>query len=308
MRRHGDPVYRRKHPSLHYHIWDSANDIKSTFVTLAKYDVPQTEEGQLIMNLAEMWMSLVFQTLRTFHLDEFLPNGVESLWSGTHLNVALPLWQGFKDQATREAILDRHDFKQFLHSPDPHIRAWAEDTRDAYNDLRNSPDPRLREYYKSNYLKALEKARDVIDLYKAENAKAHLEGVLTKVNVSENHYQFAHVWCGNYKFTISAKLGLGLSDGDQVTLQYHLTDTQHPYAYALEALPADPANRLGISIRGHNSDGPFHCWLMADGLLNVKKMNSLVDCLEGYSLEETKRFSRRWYTTKGGEGSRVRYT
>jgi hypothetical protein len=151
IKNHNDPLRRYKNPSLHYHVWDSANDIKSRFVTLAKYTKPQCVEDQLILNLGEMWMCLVFQTLRTFHLDQFLPEDVQPLWSGNHLNVALPLWQGFTDtDGIQEAIGDRHDFQQYLRSTDPHIRLWAEDTRDAYNDLRNSPNPTLREYYQNH--------------------------------------------------------------------------------------------------------------------------------------------------------------
>jgi hypothetical protein len=189
-------------------------------------------------------------------LNEFLPDDVKSLWSGTHLNVALPLWQDFKDHAVQEAIGDRHAFEEYLHSSDPHVRAWAADTRDAYNDLCNSPNLILWEYYRSNYLKSFEKARATQEVKKAENAKYHLEGVLT--SVSREHYH-KQVRCGNYKFTISAKLGLGLGDGDQVIVQYHLTETQHPYPYAVESLPTDSASRLGVSIRGHNSGGRFHC-------------------------------------------------
>jgi hypothetical protein len=153
-------------------------------------------------------------------------------------------------------------------------------------------------------LKSFENARATQELKKAENAKYHLEGVLT--NVSREHYH-TQVRCGNYKFTISAKLGLGLGDGDQVIVQYQLTETQHPYPYAVESLPTDSASRLGVSIRGHNSGGPFHYWLMADGQSNAMKINSLVDGLEGFSLEETKSFSRRWYYTKTGN-FRIRET
>lgn len=307
MKNHNDPLRRYRNPSLHYHIWDSIDDIKSVFVTLATYKKPQCVEDQLILNLGEMWMCLIFQTLRPLHLEQFLPEDVQPLWSGNHLNVALPLWQGFTDKMKnlQEAIGNRHDFQQYLQSEDQFVRAWAESTRDAFNDLRNSPNPVLRDYYRGHLLRRLEKAQKTWAAKKAERSKSHLSGFKEKVRMSGDHIE---VTSGNFKFTISRKLGLDLVHDDEVILQYHLTTTQHPHKYALKALPTDPASRLGVSIRGQDSKGPFHRWLMTSGSLNVFKINSLVDHLEGYSLEDTKMFKRRWYHKKIGNHHSANYS
>jgi len=47
----------------------------------------------LLLNLLEMWGSLVFQTLRENDLLEWLPAAVHCPCSGQHFNVALPLRQ-----------------------------------------------------------------------------------------------------------------------------------------------------------------------------------------------------------------------
>ncbi|OQE89858.1 hypothetical protein PENNAL_c0013G10378 [Penicillium nalgiovense] len=52
--------HRRKNMGLHYAVWGSAVDMKSAFVTLAILDAPSTPQTQLVLNLAEMWMCLVF--------------------------------------------------------------------------------------------------------------------------------------------------------------------------------------------------------------------------------------------------------
>jgi hypothetical protein len=123
-----------------------------------------------------------------------------------------------------------------------------------------------------------------------------LEGVLREVSVEEANNR-TYVQSGEYSFTIPKNFGLNLQYGDRVVLQYHLTDTRHPYTYATKALPMDPASRLGISIRNYISESniSFHCWLVTDGEKQVYKMNSLVDHIEGITMQQTMKTPRRWY-------------
>lgn len=92
-----------------------------------------------------MWMACVFQTLTPPHLDLYLPADVTRLWAGHHLNVALPLWQSFTDdiEDTGELLGGRQTFKTFLQSKNPAVRSWATNLRDAFNGLRDSPDPAI---------------------------------------------------------------------------------------------------------------------------------------------------------------------
>lgn len=54
----------------------------------------QGSKDRLILNLAEMWGSLLFQTLTEAHLGDWHPLD-HVPWAGRHLNVGLPLLQPF---------------------------------------------------------------------------------------------------------------------------------------------------------------------------------------------------------------------
>lgn len=152
------------------------------------------------------------------------------------------------------------------------IRAWAEQTRDAFNDIRNSPDPGIRNYWWDLHKERILKALDTWGKKKASMANKHLEGAKALVTLhSGNHGNHqTEVRAGSFRFTVSQTLGL--HNGDEVILQYHLTPTPHPHPYALSAFKTDPATRLGVSIRGQDSHGGFHCWLEANGKCNLRKI------------------------------------
>lgn len=292
MGNHNNQVRRRLFPSLHYHVMDSIPEAQlgSVFVTLSTNGFPEDIAGQLILNLQEMWMCLVFQTLTSRRLEEYLPEGSSPLWVGSHLNVALPLWQGFTgnsqvEEDMKDAIGGREVFQQYLWTTDPSLRQWAENARDAFNDLRNSPDPILRKYYDDLHSRKMLHARQAWDRKKAESYK----GFLSERKMTARSANGLYLVLGS--FHVGIPRSLGFTEGDEVFLQVHLTETRHPNAYTQKALPQDPASRLGISIRGHRGD--FHSWLTTKGVKIVKKINSFVDVLEGYSLESLS-FERRW--------------
>lgn len=84
---HNDPRHRWKNMGLHYAVWRSDPELKSKFVTLATLAAPSCAQTQLILNLAEMWMCLVFQTLTSIHLSSWLPAQANAMWSGNHLKL-----------------------------------------------------------------------------------------------------------------------------------------------------------------------------------------------------------------------------
>lgn len=209
IRKHKDPRHRWKNRGLHYAVWDSAVDMKSAFVTLAILDAPFSTKTQLVLNLAEMWMCLKFPTLTSLHLGSWLPKSTNAIWSGNHLNVALPLWQGFTDTQENKDITDaiggRSTFQQYLTSEDSVIRAWAEQTRDAFNDIRNSPDPEIRNYWWDLHKERILKAQDTWGKKKASMAKQYLEGAKALVTLhSGNHKNHqTEGRAGSFRFTVS---------------------------------------------------------------------------------------------------------
>ena len=78
VQNHNDRQYRSRHPSLHYHVWGSVEDMESVFVTLAVGKIPTYQTEQLILNLQEMWMACIFQTLDSMY---------SALWSPPNRNI-----------------------------------------------------------------------------------------------------------------------------------------------------------------------------------------------------------------------------
>jgi hypothetical protein len=74
------------------------------------------------------------------------------LWAGSHLDSALPPWQGFSLQSGE--VVTRQAFVDAFHSSNPAVRKWAESWRNTYKSLRDSSNPRLREYWAQNIIKA----------------------------------------------------------------------------------------------------------------------------------------------------------
>lgn len=160
--RHCDQEYRRDRLSLHYSLWDSGNIVGESFVTLSNFKalsrlgIPSLtpEEYALLLNLEETFMACVLQTLRSVDLTWFLDDDVLKPWPGMYLNAVLPLFQGFINGDYGEPA-KRETFADTLHSPTSDIQEWVKRCRDSFNDLRDSPDSQLREYW----LDSLEKAR-----------------------------------------------------------------------------------------------------------------------------------------------------
>ncbi|KAL2823528.1 hypothetical protein BDW59DRAFT_163105 [Aspergillus cavernicola] len=109
---HNNVGYRKRHPSLHYHTWNSFEDVGSIFVKLLSFDGYelqgsdvqdfQGESLHYLLNLAEMWLCCAFQSLSPTALRDFLPADTPIIWAGLHLNVlpmkllaGKPLWTIF---------------------------------------------------------------------------------------------------------------------------------------------------------------------------------------------------------------------
>ncbi|KAH8727576.1 hypothetical protein GQ44DRAFT_90141 [Phaeosphaeriaceae sp. PMI808] len=102
--------YRRDNPSLHYHAMQQS--IYNAFGVLAlvpptnasNKNLPGMDCPNLLLNILEMWMTLVFRTLPPQTLEEWLPdddmikNGSEKALEGDFrgLNIASPLDHGEK--------------------------------------------------------------------------------------------------------------------------------------------------------------------------------------------------------------------
>lgn len=125
--------------------------------------------------------------------------------------------------------------------------------------------------------------------------RQYLSGKQERINVdvfTRREYSWERTWlaCGGTQIAISVDFGLNLHQGDMVFVQLHLADEEHRFKYTKMAGPTDLARRLAISISGRGGGDNFHVWLTrlvdTSGPKAVKRMNTLVDILEGYAREE----------------------
>ncbi|KAF3029689.1 hypothetical protein E8E15_004065 [Penicillium rubens] len=162
---HNDPAKRARHPSLHYKIWElleKMDGFESIFVKLATFDDrPRGPAEQLPLNLQEMFLACVLQTLKPSDLEIWLPEdeGAQRPWAGLGLNIALPLWQGYssEDNVPYDQVkMTGTEFSAMLRDSDGLRRQWAIAVRDAYQSLRTHPDSRIQGLWFSDFRKFLE--------------------------------------------------------------------------------------------------------------------------------------------------------
>lgn len=293
---HKNIGYRKRHPSLHYHVWNSLEDIGSLFVKLANLNGAKWQEAKLpglgqplayILNLLEMWLCCAFQTLTSDILDDFLPPDIPRVWAGLHLNVAAPVWQRFPHESlVVNPEIGRQTYLQFLFSEDLARRQWAEGIRDSYHGLRCSPQKLFREYYFRQQTQSSQRGVKQAQIYMIQKYSLFLQnGILTIIYPHE-----ASAWrivFNDFRFTVpyAVRQDWSLEQGDPVYLVPFLMERPHPLRYAREALPTDPASRLLIGMRA--IDGQKQAWLFAKGKITVDRMNRLVDIFEGVPYEES---------------------
>lgn len=305
--------YRKKHPSLQYSLWDAGNITGDIFVILSTLDVLWHTEFQslspadkaLLLNLQEMFISCVLQTLRSTDLQFFLPDGTPKPWSGLHLNVVLPLFQGFTDGDSTGPVT-RQSFADALHSPNDEVRKWAKLCRDSFNDLRDSPDPRLRDYWQYRLDEATKlanqstKSKKPKSMYGSEREKLKRFQTVRDsggwARVSSNgpgKRQGLRVRWNYFDFNLQDHLKLPVKVGDRVLIRPLLFDTPQELAYARKSLPTDPASRLMIALRVQKDNQDHWRWLSSSEQQAVFLMNYLADCLEGLTIAQSKALPRR---------------
>lgn len=294
-----DPKYRAKHQSLHYYVWDlglvdEELKIEEKFVFLANIE---EDVHTLVLNLMEMWCSLILQTLTRNALQAYLPNGTLSLYAGGHLNVALPLHQSIQGEIVRDKLsLD------IYHSHDPSIRAYYASLRQNFYSLKLSPNPLLRELYKLK-IHAAQSTR--AETCRRKSAQAFIAGRLVKIKLDQWRQRFS---ISHWNIPVSRKV-VHLDNGATLHVECNLLPNRHPNCYATKSQACDPAARLGIRLTGIDTSGKLaDIWLCTSGTLQVFKMNTFVDMLEGRNIHDPKDRQRRWIPSARAMGKKATYT
>ena len=281
IRRHNDPWNRARHPSLHYHVWDSNPRMNSAFVILGNTGNPP----QLQLNLLESWCSLIFQTLQIRDLRTYLPQGTAQL--GCHLNVAHPLWQS-STSSKQDHYEGKESFRELILTSDPMIAGYYRSLAQAFHELKDSSNPLLRAYW----LAARHRSQVCSSAAKMEQTLSKLlGGTLKAVRADKKSHQT--ITFGYVNFRIR-KQELVLENSSYIHAQGFLTDGSNTERYALDALPEDPAIRFSLKITGIDIFGKsFRRYISSKGETTVKDINTLVDRLCGVKVADIAKTPRR---------------
>jgi hypothetical protein len=273
--------------SLHYYVWDLGNKdpeycMGSEFVILSE----SKTDDPLLLNLLEMWCSLILQTLTKNALIVYLPPGTIAPYAGSHLNVALPLNQSTNSNQIPEdsSSLDIH------HSDDSLVREYYRSLQIQFRELRYSENPIIQEYFRKINRENRERSLLVAAAKTSRTCKQALEGmeVRIKYNAGAQYFLIHH-----FMFRISLKW-VRLPEDEPIKVRCELAEDIHEHIYAKKSLPSDPASRLGVYVTGKAKGNDFAGWISSDGEMDVYKINTFVDRLEGVKTEESMTLARRW--------------
>ena len=251
LRDHQSAAHRANCPSLHYYVRDQP-DMVEEYVVLAE-TLPDTDNLPLFLNLLEMLGTLLFQTLPEKTLRRYLPPNTPICCPGIHLNVASPLSQGVRDGSKSFALL--------FYSDEPMIKAYIE----AYL-VRKSATMRLRALEGIDRPREMKLGRSVAD-------------------ERSNSDKRAYVYLRQVYFHLNDKMlkQIGATYDERVMVDFELSETDpHPTPYATRSGPNDPAIRLGVRVTGPEGE----VFLSSGGNQIVKRVNTLVDEIEGRTAEE----------------------
>ena len=244
LENHKDPKYRAKYQSLHYYVWDlgladKELEVEEKFVFLAITD----GDVDPLLNLMEMWCSLILQTLTENALQAYLLKGTLSPYAGGHLNVALPVHQSIQGDPIWDELSD-----DIYHSKDPSIQAYCASLRENYFNLKISPNTVLRELYKQkvrmSHLARAETSRQ-------KSAQKSLEGRDVAVLCDKWRQRFS---ISHWNIGISRKV-VHLDHGAILYVNCDLVPGRHPNCYAELSQKTDPSTRLGIHLKGTDKFG-----------------------------------------------------
>lgn len=246
---HTSSANRRTHPSLHYHVLESgsgSDSMHDTFIVLSSCNVSSTHL-QHYLNLMELFGCLLFQTLPKKTLQEFLPDDVEIIKSGAHLNVASPIHQGIQNCGWSLML------------------------------LRKSEDPLVQAYYASRLGHGAKMRREA-------QLTLTREGGLRKLRLSYT-LSFS-IGCLSQEFFIPEDIcqAFGLTKDEPVYVEFEIADTgsHHPNIYALDARNDDPGKRIAVRVSGATADEEAYMFYMSKtGDKTAKQMNTVFDFITG---------------------------
>jgi hypothetical protein len=313
---HEDPHFRERYPSLHYFAMEAPGS-KAQFIVLANVGTEEYPYRDLIQNILEMWACLMFFTLLKDDLAKYLPKNVRIPRAMIGLNIALPLWQGCTGRQptsfwqrngngpVANEILNR--VQQDEDENPNHLRDLWRDYRRALRKrflmFRDSPYQSHRDYY----WKCKRRAVALANAARIANILRKLltSGMLKNVKVDTQAPRVTPSYLVILWRTLVLGLPAGSTLGSVVKVRVDLSPEgqSHPHVCATLAEDDDPASRLAVEVSGETKTGEKRrLWLHTQGIKAVKKVNTLVDKLEGVPEEVIMKTARRWIAPTKSSG------
>ena len=297
---HEDMNYRKRQHSFHYYWWDLNEEDPSKRVE-SRYIFPCASTGRaqpdpLILNMLEMWVSLILQSLSRSVLEDYLPSNALALSAGRHLNPMNPLYQSSQTPECGEALLDIDVYR----TKDPSRHEYYQQMRRCFHDMKDSPDPEFRRYYEETKIRAAAKRSETVSRYARQE---YLDGKF--VQVSNKVYQrksrggnfsSGHFFIWNMDVHFPARI-LPMENNTLIWIKCYLAEPskRHPHCYTPKSRDSDPSKRLGIWVKGIYAAGTkFESWVYCQGEMQVKCANTIVVLLQGQSYRTIVRFPRRF--------------
>lgn len=276
LKDHMNPLNRNKHPSLHYHAWDSRPGNLSAFVVLAYLDDIRTNNSSigtkddlLKMNIIELWGTLIFQTLPKRELEKYI--SPITIIGRQHLNVFNPLWQGVCNLDDVFPNLSRKErFTTLLHEADDTTRSYYRSLRDGFFELKNSPNPALRAYYNAQREPSLAALLDANAKKVAQVLEDLMRGCEKVVRPCTSDFTY-YISFGSVPFRISKKKYPEIVLGMTVFAQGILYEGRASACYCTETQELDPARRFCLRITGLSLSRPFTYFVQAGGDITLKR-------------------------------------
>ena len=224
---------------------DPSKRVESRFIFPCTF-AGTTQPDPLILNMLEMWVSLMLQSLSKSVLEDYLPSITLAPSAGRHLNLMNPLYQSSQIPEGDEALLSIDVYR----TNDPSRQEYYQKMRRCFNGMKNSPYPEYQRYYEKTKKGAAAKRSVTVNRIARDD---YLNGKF--VHVSDKVYQRKsnRQEVGNYFFIFDMYIRFParlepIENKTLIWIKCYLAEPskRHPYCYTSCSSDSDPSKRLGI--------------------------------------------------------------
>jgi hypothetical protein len=217
-------------------------------------------------------------------------HNVSCLGQGSNSTISAPVLQAFSTNALSQDNKSEEVAIEIDHQ-NPLVLSFLNEKIKSFQDLRHADDPILRSHYQQTMTIANVKRAATIWEQHARELQQGREWKLTWNYPNDATRKFS---IGHVEFALPARV---IKPGGDTVLVTISIEEKHPHKFHYAALRAagDPAIRLDVHVSGKDVDRKaFAGWIRSNGKIVVKKVDTLVDQLEGNPLQYSMMQPRRW--------------